>query len=219
MCGCPVGTVRSRVARAREDLVAVWLVAAVWSIGYCYTQGYVGGPGQPATRERGHIEARRLSIDRLARSGPYRPRARRALPSGTEASEHSCRLRRALRRGSRWARRARPRSAARSRAGRGRLRLGRKGRDRDHHDVLHLPVQRGDRLAEPHQTSSTTAPSVSYMLTGTRWGSYSVRPVGGVSGSGHSPPPSSTTPWRTPGSPSPTSPGTSAQRWRPWSTG
>ena len=32
-------------------VVAIWLVAAVWSIGYCYTQGYVGGPGQPAVRD------------------------------------------------------------------------------------------------------------------------------------------------------------------------
>ncbi|MGW5671249.1 sigma factor-like helix-turn-helix DNA-binding protein, partial [Micromonospora sp. NPDC003776] len=24
VCGCPVGTIRSRVARAREDLIAAW---------------------------------------------------------------------------------------------------------------------------------------------------------------------------------------------------
>jgi hypothetical protein len=37
----------------REMLVvlAVWLVAGVWSIGYCYLHGYVGGPSLPATRE------------------------------------------------------------------------------------------------------------------------------------------------------------------------
>lgn len=38
----------------REALVVVvvWLAAAVWSIGYCYTHGYVGaGPDLPATRE------------------------------------------------------------------------------------------------------------------------------------------------------------------------
>ena len=37
----------------REMLVvlAVWIAAGVWSIGYCYTYGYVGGPGLPATRE------------------------------------------------------------------------------------------------------------------------------------------------------------------------
>ena len=32
-------------------VVAVWLVAAIWSIGYCYTHGYVGGPSQPAVRD------------------------------------------------------------------------------------------------------------------------------------------------------------------------
>jgi hypothetical protein len=31
-------------------VVAIWVVAAIWSIGYSYLYGYVGGPGQPATR-------------------------------------------------------------------------------------------------------------------------------------------------------------------------
>jgi hypothetical protein len=36
----------------REMLVvlAVWIAAAVWSIGYCYLHGYVGSQPLPATR-------------------------------------------------------------------------------------------------------------------------------------------------------------------------